>query len=146
MPIELKDTDKGLGVLITGSGIVTANEYINNFTRHLTQNRDKFRSYRYSLDDWTAVNKVEVPTEAITHIAQLCNEAQKINPDVVVAHVADKNITFGLSRMLETFPCLSLRLSLDKICGGGPQRPSNRTGQKISMGFLHGMAVHLIRR
>ncbi len=101
MPIEMKDADNGLGVIFTGRGVITENEYAESYTKHLTQDREKFKNYRYGLNDWTAVTKVEVSTQAIDEIARLCNEALKINPHPVVAHVADKNITFGLSRMWE---------------------------------------------
>ena len=101
MPIEMKDADNGLGIIVTGRGVITENEYVGSYTRHLTQDRDKLKNYRYNLNDWTAVTKVEVSTKAINQIAQLCSDAMKINPDAVVAHVADKQITFGLSRMWE---------------------------------------------
>ena len=101
MPIEMKDADNGLGVIITGHGAVTENEYVSVFTKHLTQDREKFKNYRYSLLDWTAVTEVGVSTKAIDHVAQLCSEAIKLNPDPVVAHVADQKLTFGLSRMWE---------------------------------------------
>ena len=44
---------------------------------------------------------VEVSSNTIDQIAQLCKNSAKINPYFVVAHVGEKDITFGLSRMWE---------------------------------------------
>ena len=101
MPIEIKDSDNGLGVVITGRGIVTEDEYLELFKEHLAQAGDQFKKYRYSLNDWTEVSAVEVTSDAIAQIAELCKQAAKINPDPVVAHVAARDITFGLARMWE---------------------------------------------
>ncbi len=71
------------------------------FTKHLTQDREQFKNYRYSLLDWAAVTEVGVSAKAIDQVAQLRREFIKINPDSVVAHVANQKITFGLSRVWE---------------------------------------------
>lgn len=101
MPIEIKDIHGGQGAIITGREIVTENKFINAFKQHLAQDEDKFKKYRYSLSDYSAVTKVDVSTEAIRFISELCEIASEINPDVVVAIVADLDIIYGLSRMWE---------------------------------------------
>ena len=103
MPIEIKDLDDGMGVSIIGRGVVTEEEYVDTLKKHLTQDKNKFKKYRYSISDYTAATKEKVPTKAINLIAQLCKEAALVNPDAVVAVVADKDITYGLSRMWEFF-------------------------------------------
>ncbi len=99
MPIEMKDSDNGLGVIVTGRRIVSENEYVNSYKKHLSQDRNKYQ--KYSLNDWSTVTEVKVSSDAIAQIAELCKNAAKINPDVIVAHIANKDITFGLSRMWE---------------------------------------------
>ena len=37
MPVEIRDVSDGLGVLITGRGLNTEKEYVDVFTKHLTQ-------------------------------------------------------------------------------------------------------------
>ena len=69
--------------------------------KHLTQDKEKFRKFRYSLSDLTAVSKVEVPTKAIELIAEFCRSAAIVNPKAVVAAVADQDLIYGLARMLE---------------------------------------------
>ncbi|MCK5012153.1 MAG: hypothetical protein KAS98_16775, partial [Deltaproteobacteria bacterium] len=62
----------------------------------------KFKKYRYCLADWTVVSKVEIPTKAIKLIALLSKRAAIVNPDVVIATVADQDIMYALSRMAQT--------------------------------------------
>jgi len=99
MPIEIKDLDEGLGVSIIGRGVITDEEYLEALTEHLMQNKEKFKKYRYSLSDFTAVTKVCVSTKTITLINNLCISAAKINPNAVVATVADRDLIYGLARM-----------------------------------------------
>jgi hypothetical protein len=45
---------------------------------------------------------VEIPTVAIKLIARLNIKAATVNPDVIIATVADQDIMYGLSRMAQT--------------------------------------------
>ena len=99
MPTEIKDLDGGLGNLITGYGILTGKEYRNAIKKHFSQNAEKFNKYRYSLCDYTKVTRLELDSNDINIVAGLCREASEVNPNVVVALIADKDITFGMSRM-----------------------------------------------
>ena len=102
MPIEIIDLDEGRGNVIIGSGILTGEEYIDELKGHLAQDEEKLKSYLYSLTDYTAVTMVEeAPTSVIRLSSELCKRAEAINPDVIVAIVADNDLLFGLSRMWE---------------------------------------------
>ena len=101
MPIEIRDLDGGIGNIILGSGVLTGEEYKNAIKTHLSQDRVKFKKYRYCLSDYTEVAKVDVPSSDIELVARLCKEAAVVNPEAVVANVAEKDIAFGLSRMWE---------------------------------------------
>ena len=102
MPIDIKnDADNGLGVIFTGRRIITDNECLDIYKKHLIQDQDKYQKYRYSLNDWMAVTEVAVSSDTIDQIADFCKSAAKINPDLIVTHAANKDITFGLSRMWE---------------------------------------------
>lgn len=101
MPIEIKDCDGGLGNIIVGRGIVTDKELIDALKRHLTQDKEKFKKYRYSFSDYTAETKMNISSETIKFIAQQCKEASKINSDAIVATVATNDLIYGLSRMAE---------------------------------------------
>jgi len=51
MPIEVKDLNGGVGVSITGRGVITEKEYVDALTKHLTLDSRKLRKYRYFLTD-----------------------------------------------------------------------------------------------
>ena len=101
MPIIIKDLDDGIGVSITGQGTLKDDEFTNALKKHLTQDQDKFKKYRYSLADYTGITRVEVSSETIRYIADLCISAAKVNPRVVHADVANQDLIFGLARMAE---------------------------------------------
>lgn len=44
---------------------------------------------------------MDVPTEAINLVAQYCVEASRVNPDAVIAIIADQDLIYGLSRMFQ---------------------------------------------
>jgi hypothetical protein len=101
MPIEIRDTDGGLGVIITGSGNITEEEYIDALTKHLTQDEEKFKQIRYSLSDYTKTLKVDVSNKALELIANYCQTVAKINPDIIVVHVTNHALVYGLAKMWE---------------------------------------------
>ena len=102
MPIEIIDIDDGRGNIFICSGELTGKEYVDALRKHLAQDKNKFRNYRYSLIDYSAVtNFMEVPVSDIHLVAGLCKRAAQINSDAVIAIIADKEILFGLSRMWE---------------------------------------------
>jgi len=99
MSLEIRDINGGAGVLITGKGVVTEKEHVDAIIKHLMQDETKFRKYRYSLSDYTAVTEIVIPTEAIELIATYCERASKVNPKPVNALAADQDLIFGLSIM-----------------------------------------------
>lgn len=101
MPIKIRDLDGGLGNLITGSGVVNNDDYLNALREHLLQDKAKFANYRYSLADWTQVTQVSVSNDTIHHIANLCRQAALVNPHPIVAVAAKSDLAYGLSRMAQ---------------------------------------------
>jgi hypothetical protein len=99
MTVEIKDLDGGIGNIVACWGILTGKEYIDALRDHFSQDREKFKKYKYSLCDHTDVKKIEIASNEVEIIAQLCKEAEVVNSDVVVAVAADKDFTYGLSRM-----------------------------------------------
>ena len=99
MPIEIKDVNNGLGCIISGIGFLGKEEYIKTMRQHLTQDSEKFSTYRYSLADWTALTSAELSSESIQLVAELCHQAAAVNPNMIVGSVADQDLSFGLTRM-----------------------------------------------
>jgi hypothetical protein len=82
-------------------GIVTEEEFVDNLRKHLTQDSNKFKKYKYSLSDYTSVIEIDISTEAITLVADLCINAAKVNPAPVSAIVAEQDLIYGLARMAQ---------------------------------------------
>jgi len=101
MPIEIRDTDNSIGNIIKGLSDVTSEEYITAMVNHLSQDNEKLKRYRYSLSDYTKVDKVGVSSAAINYVANLCKKAAAVNRDIIIGIAAEKDIAFGLSRMWE---------------------------------------------
>jgi hypothetical protein len=101
MPIEIRDVDGSLGNLITATGFLSQSEYVEAIRQHLTQDGEKFRGYSFSLSDYNGITGADVPTRAIESVASMCKRAADLNPDAVVAVVAERDLEYGLSRMWE---------------------------------------------
>jgi len=101
MPIEIKDVENGLGNLIIVNGVVTEIEFVEALQRHLTQNPEKFRRYRFSLTDLSEVTELNLSKAVIEEHSRACIRSAEVNPDAVVAVVAPQDLQFGLSRMWE---------------------------------------------
>ena len=88
MPIEIKECDGGMGNIIESRGMVTDQELIDSLEKHLTQDREKFKKYKYILLDHTALTKMEITNETVEVIAGLWADASRVNPETIVAMVA----------------------------------------------------------
>jgi hypothetical protein len=101
MAIKTIDIDGGKGVLFVGRGLVTDKEFVDIYKAHLTQNEKKFSRYRYSLSDFEGIKDTDIKSESIEYIANLCENASRINPHPIVAWAAKETLIYGLSRMVE---------------------------------------------
>lgn len=101
MPINIRDVDGGLGVLITATGILTDDEFTKAIRQHLAQDQEKYRRYRFCLADYSGVTEDHVSSHTIRAVASMCKSAADVNPKIVVADVAKRNLEYGLSRMWE---------------------------------------------
>lgn len=90
------------GVLFAGRGHLEGQAFVTVYKAHLTQDKETFSKYRYSLSDFSDVDSTDVTSASIDYIASLCISASTINPHLIVAWVAKKDYLFGLSRMAET--------------------------------------------
>ena len=99
MPIEIKDLDGGIGVLITASDPLEEKEYVDALRKHLTQGKAKFRRYRYTLIDYTGLTKVNVSSNAIQQVADMCKIAAIDNSEIIIGISAPKDVVYGMSRM-----------------------------------------------
>ena len=109
MPIEMQDCDGGMGNLIASRAVVTDQELIDSWKRHLTLEKEKFKKYKYILMDHSEISKMVISNETVEFIAELFADTARANPDPIVAIVtyfsmaADIDIINRISRMYELF-------------------------------------------
>ena len=109
MPIEIKDYDGGMGNIIESRGMVTDQELIDSLEKHLTRDREKFKTYKYILLDHSALTRMEITRETVELIAGLWAETSGVNPDPIVAMVTDvaygagSDLLNSISRLHELF-------------------------------------------
>ena len=109
MPIQIKDCDGGVGVIIETRGRVTGRELIDAFNNHLTPDEEKFKQYKYILIDHFELTKVDITDETVEMISALFAEPSRVNPDSVVAMVtyvsygANIEIADRISKLHEVF-------------------------------------------
>ena len=109
MPVEIKDCDGGIGVIIEASGRVTDRELIDAFNNHLTPNEEKFKQYKYILIDHFALTKVDITDETVEMISALFAEPTRVNPESIVAMVtyasygANIELVDRISKMHDVF-------------------------------------------
>ena len=109
MPIRIKDGDSGIGNIVESRGRVTDQDLVDSLRQHLTQDKAKFKKYKYMLIDHTELTTVDISDETVESIAGLCAEISRINPDTIVAMVnnapigANIDLINRLSKMSELF-------------------------------------------
>lgn len=101
MPIEIKDCDCGLGLFIRGWEITIEGELVNKLEKHLMQDKEKLKKYRYSLSDYSAITKADISTKTVESTADFLLSIADINPGIIAATVASQDFLFGLARMGE---------------------------------------------
>jgi len=111
LSIEIRDSDGGLGNIIIGRETIKDREFVDAMKEHLTQDEEKFKKYKYSLSDYTATFEFDVSNDSIYLIAEYCDIVSIVNPDGIVAIVANKDLIYGLARMWDT---LSYRTNWEK--------------------------------
>jgi len=109
MPIEIQGCDGGIGNIISSRGMVTDQELIESLKNHLSQDKDKYKKYKYILIDNTELTKVALTDKTVEFIAGQFAEDAKGSPDTVVAMVeyvamaANIDLLNRISRMRELF-------------------------------------------
>jgi len=88
MPINVKECDGGIGILIESRGGVTGQELIDSLEKPLSHDREKFKTYRYILVDHTSLKSLDLTDETLDYISGLFAGASSVNPEAILAMVA----------------------------------------------------------
>jgi len=99
MPIRI-DFRKDGGILAEVTGKLRAKDLIG-LNDSLYDNPEHIRAIRCQICDLTGVTEVDVPSEEMARLAQQDTQAADANPNMLIALVGNRDLTFGLARMWE---------------------------------------------
>jgi hypothetical protein len=88
MTVQVKYLANGIGIEIIASGIVTGKEVIEAHKE--IYNEENFKKRKYKIVDRTDCTKYQVYFEDIEKIAEMDDEASRINPNKNVAGMHEK--------------------------------------------------------
>jgi len=101
MPIELQYRDAGSGVVFVCTGLVTADEFTRaNEEIYSEESLDRLQ---YQLIDFTTTEHLEVSLEEIRDFAAVDMTAASQSQSHIIAVAGSDDLTFGISRMWQTF-------------------------------------------
>jgi hypothetical protein len=88
MPINIKECDGGIGIIIESRDRVTDQELIDSLEKLLTHEKEKFKTCKYILIDHTSLTSLNITDDTVDYISGLLAGASSVNPDAIVAMVA----------------------------------------------------------
>ena len=101
MPIERKHLDGG-GSLFVGTGTLTGTDILTAINA-VHQTEEKTRAVIFQIADFRLVEKVEISSADVKRISERDKLTATINPNLISAVVAEKDIVFGMSRMWQAY-------------------------------------------
>ena len=99
MPVKL--SYEGVGAVLVGSGTVTGDELRRCNDQMYAP--DRIHRLRYQLCDFREIVNLEVSSDDVRSIASQDNVAAAQNPDITIAIVANRSVTFGMARMWQAY-------------------------------------------
>ena len=101
MPVRIHYREDGIGLELTASGVLTGHE-VFEMNKELYSG-ELLKRQRYQLVDCLDVGEFLVTPGQARKLAEQDLAAAKMNPDMVIAVIADNDLGFGMSRMWESF-------------------------------------------
>jgi hypothetical protein len=101
MTIQINYLDNGIGIEIIASGIVTGEEIIEAHKE--IYNEENINKQKYQIVDRTHCTEYQVFANEIEEISEIDNDAEKINPNIIIALVSPTTLQFGMTRMWQAY-------------------------------------------
>ena len=101
MTVQVKYLENDIGIEIIASGIVTGEEVIEAHKE--IYNEENFKKQKYKIVDRTDCTKYQVFPENIEEIAEMDDEASRINPNLIIAVISTTSIQHGMTRMWQAY-------------------------------------------
>ena len=117
MPVKSKIEDKNTGIIDTWSGPITGKEILSRLRSLFSDNA--FGEYKFWITDFSDVTDFSMSTEEILEVVRLDKEAQKINSEIIIIVIAEKDLHFEKSRMWEM---LSFEICWEKMISNNKEQ------------------------
>jgi hypothetical protein len=101
MTIQVNYLENGIGIEIIASGIVTGEEVIEAHKE--IYNEENFKKQKYKIVDRTDCTEYQVYAEDIEKIAEMDDEASRINPNLIIAVVSTTSLQHGMTIMWQAY-------------------------------------------
>jgi hypothetical protein len=99
MPITIKDSDDGIGSILTSWGIVKENDIFDAIKKDRELNKFSPNKHKYHISDHTTAEEIEFTSRGVKLLTEVCKAAAQVNPKLIAAVVAENDFIYGLSRM-----------------------------------------------
>jgi hypothetical protein len=101
MTIQVNYLENGIGIEIIASGIVTGEEVIEAHKE--IYNEENLKKQKYKIVDRTDCTEYQVYAEDIEKIAEMDDEASRINPNLIIAVISTTSLQHGMTRMWQAY-------------------------------------------
>jgi hypothetical protein len=101
MTIQVNYLENGIGIEIIASGIVTGEEVIE--ANKEIYNEENLKKQKYKIVDRTDCTEYRVYAEDIEKIAEMDDEASRINPNLIIAVISTTSLQHGMTRMWQAY-------------------------------------------
>ena len=101
MTIHVNYLENGYGIEIIASGTVTGEEIIDAHKE--IYKKGTLKKLRYKIVDRTDCTKYQVHPEDIEKIAEMDDEASRINPNLIIAVISTTSLQHGMTRMWQAY-------------------------------------------
>ena len=101
MTVQVKYLENGIGIEIIESGIVTGEEVIKAHKE--IYNEENFEKQKYKIVDRTDCTKYQVYPEDIVKIAEMDDEASRINPNLIIAVISTTPLQHGMTELWRAY-------------------------------------------
>jgi len=102
MPYEIQYKNNDEGVITIYTGNVTDNDLLSAYNEIASLNVN-ISKIKYSVSDFTLIDKYLITSECIRNQARLAVEVSKINPNLTVIVIAPNDVEYGTSRMWSVY-------------------------------------------
>jgi hypothetical protein len=101
MPLEIAYPDNGEGIKVCALGHINPGEILEAYNEIYSE--ENINKIKYFLIDRSECKEDSMSNEGIQEIAARDRNALKVNPNLIIAHIAPTDLQYGLTRMWQAY-------------------------------------------